>query len=150
MMGCGGDENDCGGEVPTLEEAIAERNTDNLPVQTFDVPNSDISFQYIIVAPGDAQRPSLADSVTVNYRGSLTDLTQVFDETNPSGDEPDSFGLGGLIPGWQLGIPLIGEGGEIILFLPSELAYGARGVPESIICPGADLVFDIELVGIIN
>lgn len=96
---------------------------------------------YLIDEPGGAEKPALADTITINYSGYITDGT-VFDET--TGD-PRTFPLRNLIAGWQEGIPLIGRGGKIKLICPPNLAYGnsPRG---DVIKAGSVLVFDIELV----
>lgn len=105
---------------------------------------------YHITDPGTAERPTLQSSVTANYTGFVTN-GRVFDETR--GRSPATFPLSGVIRGWQLGVPLIGEGGEIRLLVPSELGYGSAGscrLGQCTICPDSDLVFDIELLSFSN
>lgn len=75
----------------------------------------------------------------VNYLGRLTN-GDVFDQGN--GVE---FALSKLVIGWQEGIPLIGAGGKIKLYLPPSLAYGSQAV--SGIPANSILVFDIDLLG---
>ena len=53
--------------------------------------------------------------------------------------------LGSLIPGWQIGLPLIQKGGEIKLIVPSSLAYGCGSGP---LPPNSVLYFDIHLVDV--
>ncbi|MEJ7779509.1 MAG: FKBP-type peptidyl-prolyl cis-trans isomerase [Daejeonella sp.] len=62
--------------------------------------------------------------------------------------QPVAFKLGGVILGWQKGVPLIQKGGTIRLFIPSGLGYGAGG--QGPIPPNAVLDFDIELVDVTN
>ena len=82
------------------------------------------------------------DTVTVKYKGTLLDGT-VFDE----GEIPGHVsGSRGLIPGFDEGIRLVGEGGKAIIYIPSELAYGARG--NRGIEPNSVLIFDIEIVSV--
>lgn len=99
--------------------------------------NSGIYYQ--IIAPGTGNvKYSGATQVTVNYEGKLLNGS-VFDKNSSS-----SFSLGALIPGWQIGIPLIQKGGKIRLIIPSTLAYmnQARvGIPENSV-----LDFTIELI----
>ena len=97
-------------------------------------------LQYKIIEPGNDVKPGPADSVWVNYKGSLLDGT-VFDQT-PEGSEPVMLLLNRVIPGWQEGLQLIGEGGKIQLFIPSELAYGEQA--NQVIGPNATLIFDVE------
>ena len=69
--------------------------------------------------------------------------------------EPISFpqGFGRVIPGFDQGFTGMKVGGKRRLFIPWQLAYGARGRPgpnaaNPGIPPKADLIFDIELVDV--
>ena len=83
-------------------------------------------------------------TVSTKYTGRLLDGS-VFDGGN---GQVLSFKLGGVITGWQVGIPLIQKGGKIRLFIPSGLAYGCDG--QGSIPANAVLDFDIELVEVTN
>lgn len=96
---------------------------------------------YIIVEPGDDVRASQTDTIWVNYKGTLADGT-VFDQT-PEGAEPVQMMLNYVVPGWQKTIPLIGQGGEMTICVPSKFAYGDNGTYG--IDPCSALVFDIKL-----
>ncbi|MEZ4987372.1 MAG: FKBP-type peptidyl-prolyl cis-trans isomerase [Saprospiraceae bacterium] len=96
---------------------------------------------YIIDVPGGQQKPTLANSVTVKYKGYLTNGT-VFDET--TNGNTATFPLSNLIAGWQIGIPKFGRGGKGVLIVPSSLGYGSRRVGS--IPANSVLVFDMELV----
>jgi len=84
-------------------------------------------------------------TVNVHYRGTLMDGTE-FDSSYARG-EPIEFPLGNLIQGWKEGIPGMKVGGKRKLTIPYAKAYGERGAPPSI-PPRADLVFEIELLGV--
>lgn len=131
---CGGD--DCITGEPSIDEYL---NANNLSANELD----DTGLRYIILEAGDAtQRPELTDTVVVNYVGYTTDgPDEVFDQTMGT---PIAFPLNGLINSWQLGIPLIGEGGRIQLFSPASLAYA--NAPAGSLCPNSDLIFEVELV----
>ncbi len=132
-LGCGNNEDDCLSSKMTLE--------DYRTANSIQATEGDRGLYYVIQEPGDSLRPKLTSEVVVNYSGYTTER-DTFDRTTGS---PRNFRLSGLIAGWQLGIPLIGRGGKIQLFVPSALAYGSSQVGN--ICPNTDLIFDIELVG---
>jgi len=96
---------------------------------------------YIIQKPGAGTKPKINSTVTVNYKGYLTDGT-VFDASATG--EPFTYPLNKLIAGWQQGIPLISPGGKIKLFIPSALGYGPY--PTGKIPANSVLIFDIELI----
>ena len=99
---------------------------------------------YIIDEPGTRLRPTLASTVSVIYKGYLTDSdTTVFDNSNGLAR---TFPLSGVVEGWQIGIPLFKEGGKGKLIIPCNLGYGER--QSGVISPGSVLVFDIELVNV--
>ncbi len=60
-------------------------------------------------------------------------------------DNPIEFPLNRVIKGWTEGMKLIGKGGRITLWIPSELAYGERGAGQDI-GPNQALCFDVELL----
>jgi FKBP-type peptidyl-prolyl cis-trans isomerase FklB len=99
-------------------------------------------LQYKVVKSGTGKTPKAADTVKTNYRGTLIDGTE-FDVS----EEPVTFPVRGVIPGWTEALQLMKVGDKWQLFVPAELAYGARGSGPTI-GPNAVLVFDIELLGI--
>ena len=100
-------------------------------------------LRYMIKTEGNEVRATIVDSILVNYEGRFMHNGQVFDA-----DESVAFSLGDLIQGWQIGIRLIGEGGSIVLYIPSGFAYGPFGVAGAI-PPNANVIFDIDLLDVI-
>ncbi|MBC2607747.1 FKBP-type peptidyl-prolyl cis-trans isomerase [Pelagicoccus albus] len=100
---------------------------------------------YEIKEKGNDKRPGPSDGVLVRYEGRFLDNT-VFDSTEEKG--PIAFNLDEVIPAWSQGMPLIGEGGRIKLYVPSDLGYGDEGRPG--IPPASTLVFDVELLKVIR
>ena len=93
---------------------------------------------------GSGKHPTVADTVTLNYAGTLVDGTE-FDSSYTRG-EPATFPLGALIPAWQLAVPMMGVGDTIEIVTPSDLGYGPEG--QGPIPGGATLKFKVELLGI--
>jgi len=104
-------------------------------------------LQYKILTEGTGPKPTAADTVSCNYRGTLLDGTE-FDSSYKRG-QPASFPVTGVIKGWTEALQLMPVGSKWQLFVPSDLAYGDRGAdPRSGIGPGATLVFEVELLSI--
>ena len=91
-------------------------------------------------------KPTAEDTVKVDYEGKLKDGF-VFDSSYERGESIE-FPLNGVIPGWTEGLQLVGKGGQITLWIPSELGYGVRG--SGPIGPNAALEFKVELHDVIR
>ena len=102
-------------------------------------------LQYRIIKAGNGDNPKPSDTVTVHYRGTLIDGTE-FDSSYKR-NEPATFPLSGVIPGWTEGLQLMKPGGKYEFLIPSNLAYGERGAGNTI-GPDAVLIFTIELISI--
>lgn len=102
-------------------------------------------LQYIVLQSGSGNvHPAPTDRVKVHYHGTLLDGT-VFDSSTER-QEPISFGLNQVIPGWTEGLQLMVAGDKTRFFIPESLAYGNRAAGK--IQPGSTLIFDVELLGI--
>lgn len=105
---------------------------------TFDENNG---IFYNIIEQGSDHHPTNSSIIEVKYRGMLLDGT-VFDETEE--DETADLQLSRLIGGWQIGLPKIGVGGTIILYLPSFYGYGK--IAYKTIPANSILIFQVELL----
>ena len=162
-------------KVQSLDEAIAERKAmmDGLAAkETADMTKyiadkgltlttTASGLKYKITAPSIKRKPVAGDSVQVNYTGHTLD-GKIFDSSieadakagglvQPGRNyEPIAFrvGQGMVIPGWDEGLLLLGEGAKATFVIPSKLAYGERGMSEDI-KPFSTLVFDVQLMKVI-
>jgi FKBP-type peptidyl-prolyl cis-trans isomerase FklB len=102
-------------------------------------------LQYKVLQQGTGPKPTAADSVVCNYRGTLINGTE-FDSSYKRG-QPATFAVGGVIKGWTEALQLMPVGSKWQIFIPADLAYGARGQGPAI-GPNATLIFDLDLVSI--
>ena len=121
-------------------EAFLSANKSKSGVQT--LPDG---LQYKILNEGNGPKPTANDTVTVNYRGTLTDGKE-FDSSYKRG-QPATFAVGGVIRGWTEALQLMPVGSKWELYIPPDLAYGDRGSGPDI-GPGETLVFQVELLSI--
>lgn len=97
------------------------------------------------ISAGTGPNPTVVDTVTVNYHGTLRDGT-VFDSSVDRG-QPASFPLNRVIPCWTEAVQKMRVGGKAKIVCPPDIAYGDRGAG-ALIRPGAVLTFEVELISI--
>jgi len=125
-----------------LEEgqAFLEQNADRDGVTV-----TDSGLQYRVIEEGEGASPEATDQVTVHYRGTLLNGTEF--DSSYARDEPATFALNQVIPGWTEGVQLMQEGAKYEFFIPADLAYGEQGRPGPI-GPNAALIFEVELIDV--
>ncbi len=99
-------------------------------------------LQYKVITMGTGPKPTAADTVVCDYRGTLINGKE-FDSSYKRG-QPASFPVGGVIKGWTEALQMMPVGSKWELFIPPNLAYGSRGAGPDI-GPNATLVFEVEL-----
>lgn len=102
-------------------------------------------LQYQIIDEGAGESPAVNDSVTVDYEGKLIN-EKVFDSSYQRG-KPTTFKVGDVIKGWQEALTMMKPGATWMLYIPSELAYGAQGAMGAI-GPNETLVFKVHLIAV--
>ncbi|MCZ6880793.1 MAG: FKBP-type peptidyl-prolyl cis-trans isomerase [Gammaproteobacteria bacterium] len=114
----------------------------------------DNGLKYLLLAEGAGAAIEAGQNAMVHYTGWLYDQSlaegkgEKFDSSRDRG-QPFSFplGAGRVIKGWDLGVAGMKVGERRMLIIPAELGYGSRGASGAI-PPNADLLFDVELLGI--
>ncbi|KAF9360928.1 FK506 binding protein proline rotamase rapamycin-binding protein [Mortierella sp. NVP85] len=92
--------------------------------------------------------PKKGQTVVMHYKGLLEDGT-VFDSSY-GGDPFDTvIGVGDVIKGWDEGVPLMSLGEKAVLKISSDYGYGKEGAGDDI-PPNANLIFEVELLEILN
>ena len=132
--------------VAGCEDKVPEPDVGPRPTTTqapkIEVPKKLVK-EDIKVGTGPAAKTG--DEVKVHYTGRLLKTKLKFDSS--VGKDPFTFtlGQGGVIKGWDQGVPGMKVGGKRKLTIPADLGYGKKGSPPKI-PPNAALVFEIELL----
>ncbi len=115
------------------------------------VKTTESGLQYKVIKEGKGAIPTKTDKVKVHYKGTLIDGTE-FDSSYSRKDkdgnpQPTSFRADRVIPGWTEALTMMPVGSKWELYIPQELAYGAREAGDKI-KPFSALVFEVELLEI--
>lgn len=108
-------------------------------------PVRELEIIDVEVGQGDEVQPGA--TITAHYTGALVKNGIIFQSSHDFG-QAISFGLDQVIKGWTIGVPGMRIGGTRRLAIPAEMAYGAQS-PAKNIPANSDLVFDIDLLGIL-
>jgi FKBP-type peptidyl-prolyl cis-trans isomerase len=127
-------------ETRKAGDAFLARNAEKPDVQ---VKPSGLQFR--VIETGDGVSPGPKDVVTVHYEGRRIDDV-VFDSSYER-DKPARFPLNQVIQGWSEGLQDMKIGGVRELYLPADLAYGARS-PSHLIPANSALIFKVELLDV--
>ena len=119
---------------------------------------------YKIIKKGSGKKPGAGTPIFLHYAGffengglfdtSIAEVAKTFGKYDQVRDaqhgyEPLPFQAGrkeGMIPGFLEGIDKMNLGDKAVIFIPSNLGYGAAGAGNGIIPPNSNLIFEIELL----
>jgi len=133
------------GQIEQANKAEAEKFfAENAKKEGVSVTESGLQYK-VVSASGKDAKPSIDDTVVVHYRGTLLNGEEF--DSSYSRNQPATFGLSHVIPGWTEALQLMNVGDKFEIYIPSELAYGAGGAGPKI-GPNAALIFEVELLDI--
>lgn len=124
-------------------EAFLAENRDNEGIT-----ETESGLQYRVIEEGNGVKPSKTSTVEVHYRGTLLNGEE-FDSSYKR-NQTAKFPLNRVISGWTEGLQLMSVGSTYEFFIPAYLAYGDNPPQGSPIEPGSVLVFQVELIDIVN
>jgi len=104
-------------------------------------------LQYEVIKMGTGTKPTASDKVKVQYVGTLIDGTEF--DSSIKRNQPATFPVSNVIPGWTEALQLMPVGSKFKLYLPAAIAYGASGAGE-VIKPFSTLIFEVELLEIVK
>jgi FKBP-type peptidyl-prolyl cis-trans isomerase len=129
-----------------------------LAANEIDIADTEIknNVRYLISELGTGETPCIESNIKIKYRGSLMKGGYVFDPDELTQEDVDwqerevTFLLSNLIVGWQIAIPSIPVGSKFTLYIPSGYGYGTSGGGGGAIPVNANLIFEIELLEIVQ
>ena len=130
------------GENKAAGEAFLAENAKKEGVVT-----TESGLQYKVIKEGKGEVPTATSTVKVNYKGTLIDGTE-FDSSYKR-NEPTTFRANQVIKGWTEALTMMPVGSKWDLYIPQELAYGARETGGQI-KPFSTLIFEVELLEVVN
>jgi len=122
-------------------EAFLAKNAKEQGVHT-----TSSGLQYKVLKSGDGKSPQKTDRVRVHYHGMLPDGA-AFDSSKMRGDAVE-FAVTSVIKGWTEALLQMKVGDKWMIYVPSELAYGARRRSD-VIGPNQVVVFEVELLDVV-
>ena len=100
-------------------------------------------IQYKVVEAGEGAIPAADSTVTVHYKGTFVDGREF--DSSYADDQPVSFPIDGVIPGWSEILTRMPAGSTWQVVIPPDLAYGEQGAG-GLIGPNSTLVFEMKLI----
>ena len=132
-------------EQKAKEEAEKAKEVARLKDAEAKASSTDSGLKYFIEQDGSGAVPVHGDPIKVHYILRLADGEKVDSSYDRNEPLEVTVGVTGLIQGWMEALTLFKRGSKVLLIIPSELGYGARGAG-GVIPPNATLYFDMEVL----
>ena len=130
---------------PEIAELVKKTLSDYKTGTITNLQKDDSGLEYVILKSTDGEELEVGQTVNVHYYGVLKSDGSEFDNSFKRGDVLSfPLGQGRVIRGWEIGVDKLKKGEQAMLFIPSDLAYGAEDKPG--IPGGSDLVFYVEVM----
>lgn len=130
-------------------DSAKQAATDEATIQAYLAAHTEIhavkdttGVYYQIITQGTGATPALTSTITAAYTGKLTNGTTFDSSTNLV------YRLNGLIPAWQIALPYLKTGGQMLIITPSRFAYG--NVQAGVIPANSVLIFSVNLTAVTN
>lgn len=123
-----------------------EQYLNDLAASDGDVVRTPNGLTYKVAALGDMNLTVTADRDTVAFTYRATNLSG--EEVDVASERADTLRtrVDQLLPGLREGVRLVGQGGNLTLWLPSSMAYGSAGDSEKGIKANEMLRYEVQIV----
>lgn len=116
------------------------------PIVLEGAKTTDSGLQYLEMTAGSGVTPKKGDVITMHYKASLADGTELANSYTQDKPVTTVYGLDNLLPGWKEGIALMKSGGKAKMVLPPALAFGEQG--SGSIPPNSQIIIEMELLDV--
>ncbi len=107
-------------------------------------------LRYVVVEEGTGDFPTWYSKVNISYSARLMNSGEAFFSGTSAPDTDFDSRVVDFIPGMQAGLQKISEGGKVVLYVPSGLAFGTEGAGNGVVPSNANVIYEIELLEIVE
>ncbi len=131
---------------PAIATLVAKTVSDYKANTLANLITTSSGLKYVIHTEGKSLVASIGEDLNVHYYGVSVGTGKKFDSSYARGSAFHfPVGKGMVIPGWDEALLILKKGTKATIFIPSKLAYGVQGIPDTIE-PNAELAFFIEVL----
>ncbi len=134
----------CGSDGPTAIEDTNFAPELGVDLSTMTRTNTGLYYKDLTVGTGAVVQAG--QTVSAYYKGHFASGRMFDSRQAPAQPFVFILGVGGVIKGWDQGIPGMRVGGRRQLVIPASLAYGSEGRGD--IPPNSVLVFEVEIASV--